>query len=389
MKYLLAILLILKHLSLGLGQITINVNQLKYDNTTVLNNQNFNPSGTGPDQATSNNSQGPNPVLLPNNSSSIQKEIVFIRFSPYFGVEYGPNVESRADDKYSIDEIKKMLKVILTKSNSILTYSMGIWYSKHTGSLGETSYSLTATAAAQLNKEYNKQLLSISQGASILLDGENSAQPDIENAFLSAQQANGIYFNTVSSITFRVGAGYVEDQQSGQRAITEIRKQKLRAHGMGLKVGIRVNICGDIQGGPNQQMLTELATTADYFVCSVYPPFAIAEPSDFVNYVTSTLTTYKSAFAKVAPNLEIVFRTGLASEGDSYKNPAYMNTPQKSKDLWDRLQSWVEQNKVRVFMHEAFDTPASLAWNDGHSGYWKAVGNGNYVEKGTGQVVNV
>jgi len=131
MLYIVVVLLfILNNSGFVVGQVYIYSNQYKYDNATILNQQTL-TNNAGPaaprNQSVPNAIPGSNPAVPSDNSASSQSKVGFTRFSPYFGVEFGPNVESRTNDQYSIDEIKKMLRVILTKSNSILTYSMGIW----------------------------------------------------------------------------------------------------------------------------------------------------------------------------------------------------------------------------------------------------------------------
>jgi hypothetical protein len=45
----------------------------------------------------------------------------------YFGVAFSPYVKTSAPwDSYTIDEIKQMLRIVVTKHNLISTYSMGV-----------------------------------------------------------------------------------------------------------------------------------------------------------------------------------------------------------------------------------------------------------------------
>lgn len=46
----------------------------------------------------------------------------------YFGVGYSPYVRSdgAAWNSYTVDDIKQMLRIILTNHNSVATYSMGV-----------------------------------------------------------------------------------------------------------------------------------------------------------------------------------------------------------------------------------------------------------------------
>lgn len=322
------------------------------------------------------------------------------KYSPYFGMEFSPYVRSDGfpRENYPMDEIKKLLKIILTKSHSILTYEMGYTEEDYSGPYDTTSPSVIPIAAANLNAEAGFLQISMSQGCGILSDYTVNNQPDIEAALNMAQKANSIFPHTVWSITFSPGYtsmsgnGHVIDATTGRVAITQIQKYARRAHEINLKVGVWVDLCSEILQGDNERsvrkMLISLANVTDYFVCSVYPSLPISEAQDYFNAVRSQFELILNAWKRSVPSLEIILQTGWASAGQSNYNPAYLNSPKKTKLFWDLMGKWAEENKVRIFMHEAFDI---LQDADAHSGYWKRVDDNsdNYIDKGTGQLIKL
>lgn len=92
---------------------------------------------------------------------------------------------------------------------------------------------------------------------------------EINNAFSAAQDANSIFPGTVWGLVFT--NEYVTDGNNGPRVLQMIRDNKNRAHQMGLRVGTRVHTCGEIWGGNNQNILSQIAQESDFIMCNLYP----------------------------------------------------------------------------------------------------------------------
>ena len=90
-----------------------------------------------------------------------------------------------------------MLTVINSRFESISTYGMGVASYNVNNAWDQTdSACLIARAAAQINQNNGQTVLRVSQGIYQSNDN-NLMNKEIQNAFSAAQDANGIFPNTV------------------------------------------------------------------------------------------------------------------------------------------------------------------------------------------------
>ncbi|CAL8116678.1 unnamed protein product [Orchesella dallaii] len=305
----------------------------------------------------------------------------------YFGAAYSPYVKSDGShwNSYSLEDIKKMMRIMLTYHNAISTYSMGVNQWNVDGPWDKAdSNCLIARAAAEVNRDYNTVVLSVSIGI-FQNDDPNIQQKEIDNAFLAAEDANRIRAGTVWGLVFTneyVGAG-----NAGQKVLNMIQSNKARAQSMGLKVGTRTQICTQIWNGQNREILIEIAKASDFIMCNLYPEQNSDNADAAVKGISDAYYSSRDGFRQHNGNLEVIIgETGWASGGET--NPPQVNTVQNQKDFWNAMKNWAASNRVKVHMFEAFDEP----WKTGPSGekelgWWKrAPDNSNYyIEKSTGK----
>lgn len=248
---------------------------------------------------------------------------------------------------------------------------------------------LISRAAAQINRDYNSVVLSVAQG---IYQNDNPAiqQKEIDNAFLAAQDANGIRGGTVWGLVFT--NEHVVNDQTGQKVLDMIRNNRDRANQMGLRVGARVHICGEIWGGPNERILSEIAKNSDFIMCNLYPAPNSDNADRAVQGISDAYYSARDGFWRFNSNLEVIIgETGWASEGETFFNPPHLNTIEHMQNFWNAMRNWATSNKVKVQMFEAFDEP----WKTGlpgekHFGWWmRAPDNSDYyIEKTTGEISN-
>lgn len=161
---------------------------------------------------------------------------------------------------------------------------------------------------------------------------------------------------------------------------------------MGLRVGTRIHICGEIWNGPNKQILSEIAKESDFIMCNLYPGRNSDNADRAVKGISDAYYSARDGFWQYNRNLEVMIgETGWASEGESFFNPANLNTVERMKNFWNAMRNFATSHKVKVQMFAAFDEP----WKTGlpgekHFGWWKrAPDNSNYyIEKTTGKIFN-
>lgn len=248
---------------------------------------------------------------------------------------------------------------------------------------------LIARAAAQINRDHNSVVLSVSQGVYQHENG-NLQQKEIDNAFLAAQDANGIRAGTVWGIVFT--NEYVTDRNRGQKVLQMIQSNRDRASRQNLRVGTRIHICGEIWNGPNRDILIQIAKASDFIMCNLYPGANLNNPDVAVQQISDAYYSARDGFWQHKPNLEVIIgETGWASQGKTFNNPPQNNNLENMKKFWNKMKNWSTTNKVKVQMFEAFDEP----WKTGeegekHFGWWKrAPDNSNYyIEKTTGNRID-
>lgn len=242
---------------------------------------------------------------------------------------------------------------------------------------------LIARAAAQINRDYNAVVLSVSQGIYQNNDG-NVQRKEIDNAFLAAQDANGIRAGTVWGLVFT--NEHVVNGETGQQVLKMIRDNKERARRLNLRVGTRIHICQEIWNGANRQILIEIAKAADFIMCNLYPAPNSNNADTAVKGISDAYYSSRDGFWQHNPNLEVqIGETGWASQGKTFFNPPHLNTLEHMKNFWNKMREWSSSNRVKVQMFEAFDE----SWKGGdegekHFGWWRW-NNDHYVEKTTGK----
>lgn len=173
---------------------------------------------------------------------NFDKKNVGVAFSPY--TKYKVNGAVPYFNSYSTDEIKRMLAVVSSKFLHIATYGMGVAnYNVDKPWDQADSSALVARAASNLNKEKGSTVVDVAIG---IFQNENQKIQDTEvnHAFDAADDANGRYKGTVWGVVFT--NEYITDDRTGQKVLGMIRNDKNRAHGKGLTVGTRVNVCDQI-----------------------------------------------------------------------------------------------------------------------------------------------
>lgn len=244
---------------------------------------------------------------------------------------------------------------------------------------------MIARGAAQINRDYGHVVLSISQGIYQHTDG-NLQNREIDNAFSAAADANNIKSGTVWGLVFT--NEWVTDGSNGPKVLDMIRRNKDRAHRMGLKVGTRVHTCGEIWGGNNQRILQDIARESDFIMCNLYPPNGANNPEAAVRAVSDAYYSARDGFWRTNRNLDVqIGETGWASQGRTFNNA--VNTVDNMKRFWEGMKNWSNQHRVKINMFEAFNEP----WKTGeegekHFGWWYRPDDNQarYVEKATGRV---
>ena len=300
-------------------------------------------------------------------------------------------------NSYSLQDVKNMLNVVNTRFTSIATYSMGTAsYNVNNNWDSLDSNCLVARAAAQINSQKGFVAISVSQGIYQNSD-YNIQQKEISNAFLAAQDANGIYPKTVWGLTFT--NEYLTDVSSGNQIWKMITDNKVKATQMGLKVGTRIHVCGIIMNSSDSiyPILVNIVRDSDFIMCNMYPtPDVVNNVQNAANAVGSAFLSYAQKFRAINPNIKVMIgETGWPSQGISFnKSP---NNVQNLKAYWSAINNWATNNGVLVHMFEAIDEPwksnqASTDWNsfsgpngaEGHYGWWYRSDTANgpvYVEK--------
>ena len=326
-------------------------------------------------------------------SENFNREYVGVGFGPY--TKHWVGTELPYWNSYSVEDIKDMLKVVTTKFTNIATYSMGVAsYNQNNRWDQSDSNCLVSRAAAQLNREKNKNAIRVAQGI-FQLDDPNLQQKEINNAFSAAQDANGIHANTVWGLTFT--NEYFTNEGTGNKILQMIRTHKTKAHQMGLKVGTRIHVCGIIMNsGSMHEILANIVRESDFIMCNLYPTSNVVHNvNNAVEAVGNAYLSYVPKFKAINPHIEVMIgETGWPSEGISFNQSP--NNVQNLKQYWTSMGEWAAKHRVSVYMFEAIDEPWKSNKNshdmnafngpngaEGHYGWWKRTDNNqnHYVEK--------
>lgn len=310
----------------------------------------------------------------------------------YFGVGFSPYVRSDGAywNSYTLDDVKQMLRIVLNGHNAIATYSMGVsqWNNGQPWDKADSNC-LVARASAQINKERNSVVLSVSQGI-FQQDDPSLQQREIDNAFSAAADANAIFPGTVQNMVFT--NEFVTDNSNGPRVLQMIRDNKQKAHSRGLRVGTRIHTCGEIWGGPNQNIIKQIVRESDFIMCNLYPALNSNNPDVAAQGVRSAYYSARDGFWRENPKIEVMIgETGWSSSGANFFNQgdaAKYNTVDNLKKFWGAIKAFANTDKVKIYMFEAFDEP----WKTGLPGektfgWWKRADDNSkyYIEKSTGR----
>ncbi|CAL8072786.1 unnamed protein product [Orchesella dallaii] len=367
--------------------ITIQVYQFQYANgSTVTNTNNVNPSGQ-PQPTQTNSPPNQNGNIPPPQAPPIVPKpgdyMFEVSFSPF---------TSYKDGQPTPQDIKYMLKVIQSKFHFIFTNTMGVPDAQYSGQLdNEFPESLISRLAAQVNQESKSASIKVCQGARIFKTGQG--QKDLDYALDASRVANAMLQGTVWGISLNVDNqwGSIQDADDISHVHSILQQGYVKkAHELGLKVGVKLDICSEIVDGLNKDKIGEMVKSCDFVSCFVFPPRATESPMDGIASIARIYQKYKQAFLKVNPNLEVIIETGWASSGESDFNPEHFNTVEKQREFWERMESTAKENGMKVRMLEAFDEPTSKKELYRHFGFWKKATNTNgYIEKGTGKIVRM
>ena len=217
-----------------------------------------------------------------------------VAFSPYTKQWEGNQLPFW--NSYSLQDVKDMLNVVNSKFTYIATYSMGVAsYNKDKPWDQADSSCLVPRAAAQINREKSQLALKVAQGV-YQNEDQSLQQKEIDNAFSAAQDANGIFGNTVWGLVFT--NEYFTNEGTGNRILSMIRDNKQRARQLGLKVGTRIHVCGQIMNsGPMREVLANIVRESDFIMCNLYPDNNVVN-SGIENAVQAVGNAYKSYLPK-------------------------------------------------------------------------------------------
>jgi len=256
---------------------------------------------------------------------------------------------------------------------------------------------LIAQAAAEINRESGRLVLSMSQGI-YQNDNPQVLNREIENAFDSSEHANNIFQGTVWGISYTNQA--FTEANAAMELIHKIREKMERARKLGIKIGARVHNCDDLISAKSSQSTKEalktLALELDYIMCLSYSWHVNqeeVEPSKVAELIGQKYKSWIASFHQVNPALVVILgETGWPSSGKSESGPASSSTIRNLYTFWTEMGKWAARNKLQVNLFEAFDEPWKSDPNDakgkfgtgGHFGWWRRTDNNDwkaYAEK--------
>ena len=220
---------------------------------------------------------------------------------------------------------------------------------------------LIARAAAKINQENKRIVISVNQGIHQIDDG-NQQNKEIQNAFAAAQEANSIYPGTVTGITFT--NEYVTDPGRGSTVLSMIRNNKNR----GFRVGTRIHTCGEIHN-PNsalKNVISDIVRESHFIYCNLYPNWDVVNSGipTAVSAVGNAFLGIRNVFKQINPNIEVAIgETGWPSQGKSFNNSP--NSVSNLVNFWTQMGQWASSNQVKIQMFEAFDEPWKSNVNNG------------------------
>ena len=305
-----------------------------------------------------------------------------VAFSPYTDIAPG-----RYWDAYSVQDIMNKLSVVRQYFSIISTYGMGVAdYNRGKNWDQCDSNALVAKAASMLNQQGSGPKLTVNIGVFQL--GDADQQREIDNAFTATADANGRAPGTVTGITFT--NEYIHSVAEGQRVLAMLQNNRDRAHGAGLRVGVRTEICGVYTNpsDPLRGIMNQIAQASDFIYCNIYP--SQQDSNNGAEAAADAVANYffyvRSEIQKVNPNLEVMIgETGWPSEGNSFNNSP--NTVANEVAYWKRINWWASNTQIKIQMFQAIDEPwkgdSSQFKGEGHYGWWYKPNNNDdrHVEK--------
>jgi len=238
------------------------------------------------------------------------------------------------------------------------------------------SICLTATAAAQINRDADRLLLNVSQGINFNYGNIQINTIEVENAFTSAKYANAIYPGTVSSVVYYFGSEFNMTTHLGT-FLKEFDQKRKEESTLGIKIGARIVDCSELISHqlhwPENTTLTRFLERLDFLVCHEIDEHYKFNPTGLVKAMEKTFKRYAFHLRQAHPSVSIILFgrwwpsnnvvNGSRQEWDTY------NIENMYK-YWTTAGKWAQKNNVEVRMYEAFDQPygeSILA----HAGWWK------------------
>lgn len=320
-------------------------------------------------------------------AQNFNRAYVGVAFGPY--TKYAENGNIPWFNSYSTDELKRMLAVINTKFLHVTTYGMGVGsYNVYKPWDQADSSALIARASANLNKERSNKVIDVAVGI-YQSEDQNIQNAEVNNAFSASDDANGRYGGTVWGLIFT--NEYITDDRTGQKVLGMMKYDKDRARQKGLKIGTRINICGEILNKNSHLfgVLADIARESDFIMCNMYPANDVVNggAQKAVDAVGNFYLAVRQAFKNINGNIDVMIgETGWPSEGQSFNNSP--NSVSNQRDFWYKMSDWASRNSVRTYMFEAMDEPYKHGNSaEGHYGWWYRKNNQEevYVEKASNQ----
>jgi len=249
---------------------------------------------------------------------------------------------------------------------------------------------LTATAAAQINRDADRLLLNVSQG--INWDyADQFGILEVENAFTSTKYANKIYPGTVTSVVYFLKRGFNITTHLGTFLKVFDQKRKEEST-LGFKIGAGIFDCSELifhdSHWPENTSLTRFLERLDFLVCQEpynHSTFSTFNPTGLVKAIEKSFKRYAFHLRQAHPSVSIIldglmWPSNLVVNGSRSKSDTY-NIGNMHK-YWTAVGKWAQKNKVEVRMFEAFDQP-SREGIYAHAGWWKPAVDGilAYEEK--------
>lgn len=324
-------------------------------------------------------------------------QYIGLSFQPYVK-QWGPNKSLAFFNSYGTGDasVTKQIALISSTTNKVATYSAGYapYYPVDQPFNKLDSTWQVASASAQLNKSRNALAMTVSQGVFQKTNDDGTLNPtwmnaEITDAFAIVANANGIYPGTVTRMIFT--NEYLTSAANTTAVDQMVNANKDKAHGMGIKVGVRAETFGQLTNSqsPLQKPLKQLVSDVDFIMLNLYPSNADLKkgPAAAALAVGAEYQRIKKAATQVNPNVQVLMgETGWPSQGISFNDlSGKSSTVANEKAYLTAFNAWATKNKVESYPFEAIDEPwksnmkqplnAPQPWKgpkgaEGHFGIW-------------------